>query len=95
MSGGHFQEDNPQTIANIADKIQMMIDDYEEGFIDIDYHSPDEIFNKFRIAVQVLRAAYVYANRIDYLVSGDDGNENFLKRLHEDLAKIEDGNDII
>jgi hypothetical protein len=32
--------------------------------------------------------AQVYMQRIDYLLSGDDGEETFLKRLKEDLSKL-------
>lgn len=37
-----------------------------------------------------MRTASVYAQRIDYLLSGDDGEDNFYIRLHEDLRKIRD-----
>jgi hypothetical protein len=39
-------------------------------------------------AVNVLRVAQIYAHRIDWLFSGDDGEESFLKRLDEDLEKL-------
>jgi len=31
----------------------------------------------------------VYAQRVDYLIAGDDGEESFLKRLKEELCKYE------
>lgn len=49
---------------------------------------PDKVIEQFNIAVQKLKEAEVYAHRIDWLLSGDDGEENFLKRLKEDLKKI-------
>jgi len=33
----------------------------------------------------VLRKAAIYAQRIDWLLSGDDGEESFLERLKEEL----------
>jgi len=39
--------------------------------------------------LDLLRKAEIYAQRIDWLVSGDDGNDTFLKRLEEDLNKLE------
>ena len=51
------------------------------------YKYPDEVIEEFKKGVELLRQAEVYAHRIDYLVSGDDGNESFLKRLKEDLNK--------
>jgi hypothetical protein len=39
--------------------------------------------------MKVLRVAAVYAQRIDWLLSGDDGEESFLKRLKEELGQLE------
>jgi hypothetical protein len=36
----------------------------------------------------VLRKAAVYAQRVDWLLSGDDGEETFLERLKKDLDKL-------
>ena len=48
-----------------------------------------EIQDRMREAIKALRIAYVYAQRIDWYLSGDDGDDDsFLKRLEEDLAKI-------
>ena len=53
------------------------------------YEYPDEVIEKFKEAVKILRQAEVYAQRVDWLLSGDDGEESFLKRLEEDLNKLE------
>lgn len=45
----------------------------------------DEVIIQFKIAVTMLRMAEVYAHRIDWLLSGDDGEESFLRRLEEQL----------
>ena len=50
-------------------------------------YSP-EIIEKFKESVELIRRAYVYAHRIDWLVSGDDGEESFLRRLEEELNKL-------
>lgn len=52
------------------------------------YKYPDEVIEKFKEGVMFLRKAQVYAQRIDWLLSGDDGEESFLRRLEEDLKKI-------
>ena len=44
--------------------------------------------DRFREAIRALKRAYVYAQRIDWLVSGDDDEKTFHERLPEDLAKI-------
>lgn len=59
-------------------------------FPDSKYHysySP-EVIEKFKEGIELLRKAYVYAHRIDWLLSGDDGDDSFLKRLDEDLESI-------
>lgn len=52
------------------------------------YKYPDEVIEKFKEAVVILRKAAIYGQRIDYLLSGDDGEESFLKRLQEDLEQL-------
>lgn len=55
------------------------------------YKYPDEVIEKFKEAVDILRKAEIYAHRVDWLLSGDDGDVTFLKRLQEDLDKYERG----
>lgn len=50
----------------------------------------EETINEFKTAVRTLRMAQVYAQRIDWLICGDDGEESFHKRLSENLANITD-----
>ncbi len=52
------------------------------------YKYPDEIIEKFKEGVEILRKAYVYAQRIDWLLSGDDGEETFIERLKQDLSEL-------
>lgn len=53
------------------------------------YKYPDEVIEKFKEAVKALRVSEIYAQRVDWLVSGDDGEESFLERLKKDLGKLE------
>ena len=39
-------------------------------------------------AVYVMRLAYIYAQRIDWLLSGDDGEDDLQERLKEELAEL-------
>jgi len=66
-------------------------DDWYEKYPEELYHYkyPDEVIEKFKEGLKVLRLAAVYAQRIDWLISGDDGEESFLERLKEELEKIE------
>lgn len=56
---------------------------------DLNHHNyPDEVIEKFKEAVAIIRIAGVYAQRVDWLLSGDDGEESFLRRLESDLEKL-------
>jgi hypothetical protein len=81
MSGGHFNYKQYE-IGAIADEIESLISDNE--------YSP-EIIERFVEAVFSLRNAEIMVQRIDYLVSEDDGEEAFIRRLDEELG---DSNDL-
>lgn len=51
----------------------------------------DATIAKFKEAVRVLRETEVYANRLDWLLSGDDSEVSFLSRLDKDLATLDKG----
>lgn len=36
-----------------------------------------------------IRIAEIYAERVDWMMSGDDGEEDFRGRIEEDLAEFE------
>jgi hypothetical protein len=38
--------------------------------------------------IRYLRIAEIYAHRVDWLLSGDDNEEHFIKRLKEDLDEF-------
>jgi len=52
------------------------------------YNYSEEVINHFKKGVKVLEIAKVYAQRIDYLLSGDDGEDSFITRLNNELDKI-------
>ena len=80
MSGGYFDY-NQHRINYIIESIEEQID--RNG-----YEYSAEVINEFKIGLEKLKEAYIYAQRIDWLLSGDDGPETFLKRLEEDLDKL-------
>lgn len=41
-------------------------------------------------AVYVLRMAYIYAKRIDWMLSGDDGEDTIVERLQEELQALKE-----
>lgn len=81
MSGGHFDY-KQYGISEIAGSIEELVQTNE-------YDYSKETIQEFQNAVQILRKAYVYTQRIDWLVSADDGEDTFHKRLKEELDKIE------
>lgn len=40
-------------------------------------------------AYKQIRIAEIYATRVDWMMSGDDSEENFRERIKEDLAEFE------
>ena len=52
------------------------------------YKYPDEVIEKMKEGIEVLKRAQIYAQRIDWLLSGDDGEESFLRRLQEELNEL-------
>lgn len=81
MSGGRFNYDQYR-IQGIADHVEDEIIRAEER-----EHSA-EIVDAMKRGREALLVAQVYAHRIDWYLSGDDGPESFLARLQSDLAKI-------
>lgn len=96
MSGGHFDY-NQYRIRDISDSVEQLIRNNgkkrpkeDSNYFDGEYYyefSP-EVIEKFKEGLEILRKAEVYAQRIDWLVSGDDGEETFFERLKEDLDKL-------
>ncbi|MFA4971313.1 MAG: hypothetical protein WC683_01785 [bacterium] len=90
MSGGHFG-DTPYYL--IADEIEQVIAENDSTEVNRygDHkgrHYPAEVLARFREGVACLRCAHVFVRRIDYLLSSDDGPEQFLERLKEDLDVV-------
>ena len=52
------------------------------------YEYSKETIKEFKKGLAILRKAYIYAQRIDWLLSGDDGEESFHERLKEELDNL-------
>jgi hypothetical protein len=87
MSGGHFDYIQFR-FEEIADEIDRLISTNNKKN---DYgHSRDfneKTLNKFREASYTIRRTAEMATRIDWLVSGDDGEESFHERWEEEVRK--------
>lgn len=53
------------------------------------YCFDNDIIEKFKEGYWKLREAQVFAQRIDWLLSGDDDEDSFRKRLKEDIEELE------
>lgn len=54
------------------------------------YEYPKEVLEEFKKAAEAILIAQVYIQRIDWLLSGDDGEESFLRRIDKDLKQLQD-----
>ena len=93
MSGGHFG--GQQYIINqIADEINQIIRSNDDTSLNrwgdrIGRGYSEDTINKFKEAIELLNKSAIYAQRIDWLLSDDDSEETFHKRLKEDLTRYE------
>lgn len=86
MSGGHFNGAQFY-LRDIADSIDTVIFEWEKSGILEGFSEPT--IAEFRAAVELLRRAEVYAQRIDYLISGDDSEATFHTRLRKELEDLD------
>ena len=93
MSGGHFNYDQYK-IGYIVDEIEQIIEHYNRddtndwGEKYRDRYSVEEI-QKFKEACYILEKGQIYAQRIDWLLSGDDGTDSFFSRLDKELKELD------
>ena len=87
MSGGRF--DHTQWhIRDIAESIQNEIDNPGNAESD-DRGYKSETIQSFRDGIKALKTAYAYAYCIDYLLSGDTGEESFQMHLQRELKQVD------
>ena len=105
MSGGFFeyaQYKIDEMVDSIERELnrQGKLKSKDEFYGNEDYYIkyPDEMFYptyskeiqyKMNEAIKALKIAAVYVQRIDWFLSGDDGEESFLERLKEELNELE------
>jgi len=90
MSGGYFNYDQCR-IGQIAESIDRIArqENHQIDCDDFQFDFNEKTLVEFRNAVIFLKLAQIYAHRIDWLVSGDDGEDTFHKRLAEDLKEVD------
>ena len=93
MSGGHFNYKQYE-LGYIADEIEQFILDNDSEEVNEwgdkkGYGYSPETIAKFKIARMSLLLAQIYVQRIDWLVSGDDGEDSFHSRLDADFEALD------
>ena len=53
------------------------------------YEYPEDIIKEFKVAHVLLKLAALYTQRIDWLLSWDDGEDSFRERLAKEFEKID------
>jgi hypothetical protein len=92
MSGGHFDYQQYR-IEDIARSIEELIKSNDDESLNEwgcrrgNGYSAETI-EKFKTAVDTLRKAAVMAQRVDWLVSGDDGEDSFHDHWVKELKEI-------
>ena len=90
MSGGAFDYKQYE-LSEIIDGIEQEIRNNNAKPRPKDYFEPNnfkkETIDEFKKGIEYLKKALIYVQRIDWLLSGDDGEDTFHERLKEDLSK--------
>ena len=91
MSGGHFDYDQHR-LEDIAESIDRLIESNDDTSKN-EWGEPNgrgyskETIEKFQETAYNLRRAQEMAQRIDWLVSGDDGEESFHSRWGNEVRE--------
>lgn len=70
----------------------VIYDGETEEWADVQWHfeiEDPEVLEEFKKGLKILKMAAIYAQRIDWLMSGDDGEESFKRRLKEELDELD------
>ena len=105
MSGGAFEYKQNQIdwiIDGIEDHLESM--GKEKGDVNDPYRKEfyskypeariyrvesEAVQERMRHAIRALKIAKIYAQRVDWYLSGDDGEESFLERLDRELDNLD------
>ena len=86
MSGGHFNYSQwyiEEISNNLGFDISLQLNKYDDT-----PKFSDEVVQEMINGYLMLKIAYIYAVRIDRLMSGDNGEDDFLELLKEDLKEL-------
>ena len=81
ISGGYFDYNQFQ-FHQAADDLEDYIEKHKK-----EPEFSEKTLEKFSKGLEIIRQAAIYLNRIDYLLSGDDGEDSFHRRLNKELEE--------
>lgn len=89
MSGGYFNYQQ-HSLEDIAATIDELIESNDSEELDrwgdvVGRHYPHDIIARFDVTRKALRLAANMTQRVDWIVSGDDGEESFRRRWEEEI----------
>ena len=98
-------------VESIKDEIEnsgreKTIEEMKHEYRDPDWYNryPEDKFHpeympitleEFKNAIDAIKLAQIYIQRVDYLLAGDDGEESFHKRLDKELKEFRDVREIL
>jgi hypothetical protein len=90
----NFNENDGKLYFNDSNAVYEVViydgerEEWSDGKWHLEIEDP-EIVEEFKKGLKILKMASIYAHRIDWLLSGDDGEDSFKKRLKENLDELE------
>lgn len=89
MSGGHFDY-RQHSLNDIADEIEQLIRDNDSNETNeygdvIGRHYPPQVIKRFKQAAHNLYRSAEMVQRVDWLVSDDDGIDSFMDRWDDEV----------
>jgi hypothetical protein len=91
MSGGYF-EYKQYYIDQIAEDLERRIEkakNKEQGDFGYSYEESDRVIEKFEEILYQIKRASIMAQRVDWYLSGDDGEDSLFRRLEEELEELD------
>lgn len=95
INGEDIDDDEIENIKLEYERGYLSLDENEYDYILENHHTipnrynfSEETIDEMKKGLDYLRKASIYAQRIDWLISGDDGEEEFHERLIEDLNNL-------
>lgn len=93
MSGGYFDYIQSRLTWDVEELLRDLLNPAKDSeclsFEDCEDPYSEEDRREFRNALYHTKKAAIYLQRVDWYVSGDDGQESFHERLKEELEELE------